>query len=231
MDETYSWGVETPVPEKPTLTPAEKKAKKEAKQAKLLAAKEYWGKISQTVGSIPSSYPEPFSVTRAKAARKIISLDQLTDAEWSQMDGKARWDSMVALRGPDYLHSERVKQVTTSVIRYRMGGIMRVGGMVNRTLPFVILPDNSQANSSGPFDWCHFLGHVQEAAQWLNIPICWVPSSAWFSVVLGHSSLSWEHSLYSELAKHVKTDPFQKWFEAYLPPAKETPGDGEEALS
>lgn len=111
-----------------------------------------------------------------KAKKKI--LFPLNPEEWKGMHGKAQWDSMVALRGPDYVGYETLKFLTTSVIRHRLSDCFRVGGLVNRQIPFIVLPnDNGVAAFGGgkaKFDYSHFLNHIQTAAQWLSIPIVFV---------------------------------------------------------
>jgi len=118
------------------------------------------------------------SAAKAKAALQTMKKNvivPLTEAEWTAMNGKARWDSIVGLRGPDLVGSGILKWFTSSVIRHKMSGIMRVGGLVNQTLPFVVLPsgyDNSRKRAN--FDASHFIGHVSEAAEWLGIPRAYI---------------------------------------------------------
>ncbi len=102
----------------------------------------------------------------------------ITPEEWSSFSGKAKWDSQVALRGPDILNSSVLKWFTSSVIRHRLSGVMRVGGLINNEIPFVILPSGPVPQSK-PFDFTHFCEHVHESADWLSIPIAWVPGDIW----------------------------------------------------
>jgi hypothetical protein len=118
--------------------------------------------------------------------KRVRPLEPLKQEEWDGMHGKARWDSIVALRGPDFRNSQVLKWFTTSVIRFRLSGIMRTGGLVNNQLGFVVLPSNGIA-VDGNFDINHFLGHVTEAATWLGIPICWIGSDLFEKAVLNPS--------------------------------------------
>jgi hypothetical protein len=103
-----------------------------------------------------------------KKPRTLASLPALTQAEWDAFNGKARWDSIVALRGPDLIGSETLKWFSTAVIRWRLSGVMRVGGLVNNRLPFVVVPGHSLGRK--PFDLSHWSDHVITAASWLSIP-------------------------------------------------------------
>jgi hypothetical protein len=104
----------------------------------------------------------------AVAKMKENAPTRLTQEQWDALDGKGKWDSTVALRGPDLQNSSTLKWFTSSIIRYRLSGIMRVGGLVNNEIPFVILPDGLNIRIPN-FDAHHFLSHVYEAAQWLGI--------------------------------------------------------------
>jgi hypothetical protein len=119
--------------------------------------------------------------------RRSVPLEPLTQEKWDKMEGKARWDSIVALRGPDLVGSDTLKWFTSSVIRWRLSHIMRVGGLVNNTLGFVLLPSGGWAGKNvAPFDISHFLGHIHEAADWLEVPIVWC-SQATFELTLQQS--------------------------------------------
>jgi hypothetical protein len=117
-----------------------------------------------------------------------ISLAPLTQAEWDGLSGKAKWDSQVALRGPDLVGSQDVKIFTTSIIRYRLSQVMRVGGLVNDWLPFTIVPQGTSglvsARARFQFDWSHFIGHVIEACNWLSIPMIQIATEDWKKVLL-----------------------------------------------
>lgn len=67
-------------------------------------------------------------------------LTPFSEAEWNRLTPKQQWDTIVALRGPDFRGSETVKWYTTSVIRGKMRKILRVGGTVNTDLNLVVIP-------------------------------------------------------------------------------------------
>lgn len=116
-----------------------------------------------------------------------VSIPPITQSEWEAMEGKAKWDSIVGLRGPDLRYSDTLKFFTTSVIRHRMSGVMRVGGMVNSKLPFVVLPKDPPKDL-GQFSTTHFVGHIREAASWLKIPAVHVSSKVWTKMLDGTSN-------------------------------------------
>lgn len=130
---------------------------------------------------------------QAKAAsaprppRGYKRLEVLSESEWAAFSGKARWDSIVALRGPDLVNSDTLKYFTTSVIRYRLSGVMRVGGMVNRQLPFVVLPEGLSKCPKSGFDVTHFYHHIEQAAEWLTIPIVRCSEAIWAKMFTGDS--------------------------------------------
>jgi len=114
----------------------------------------------------------------------------MTKEKWSALCGKGQWDVLVALRGPDVYYSDTIKWFTTSVIRGAMVGVIRIGGMVNYAFNVVVLPDGSPPglnallkNPSIPSMYKpsleHFLHHVREAAQWLDIPTLTVKAPVW----------------------------------------------------
>jgi hypothetical protein len=111
-----------------------------------------------------------------KKAASVKALPPLTPDQWINMSAKAQWDSVVALRGPDFVNSDGLKWLTSSVLRHRMSKVMRVGGMVNKQLPCVIIPKSGGnyaeifGKSTG-FNASHFMGHIQEAASWLKVPV------------------------------------------------------------
>lgn len=162
----------------------------------------------------PPPSPEEYANTPLKKwhvkvpKKPPMILEPLQQATWDQMSGKARWDSIVALRGPDLVGSDALKYFTTSVIRYRLSKIMRVGGMINERLGFVCLPSGLCLSSNpSPFDATHFLNHVMEAAGWLDIPICYVPPDA-YTVIKGSSWTSGRIELLSWISKN-SDDPFK----------------------
>lgn len=118
--------------------------------------------------------------------KPATGLAPITKEEWDQLNGKQKWDSIVALRGPDLRDSSTAKFYTSSVVRYRLSGVMRVGGMVNDRLGFVVLPEGSLTLGKDQLiDLSHFLQHVEEAAHWLGIPVCHVSPAFWKATFLG----------------------------------------------
>jgi hypothetical protein len=136
----------------------------------------------------PEVAPE---VAKPKKKWNLLNITEtLTPDQWSSLSEKAKWDSIVALRGPDLINSEGLKWFTSSVIRHRLSKVMRVGGLVNQHLGFVVLPDGGYSTAeTKPFDIGHFLNHVQEAACWLGIPVVYVAQET-FGLLLkrGYSS-------------------------------------------
>lgn len=116
--------------------------------------------------------------------------------QWKNLSGKCQWDVTVALRGPDVKRSEVIKSFTTSVIRSCMSRIIRVGGQLS-DYGFVLLPSGSvfkapKQDPSQPVtflrpDMDHFLGHVREAADILDIPIISVTAASWENIMLAMS--------------------------------------------
>lgn len=104
-------------------------------------------------------------------------MEPLSKSAWEEMGGKAKWDSIVALRGPDMKGSELVKMFTTSVIRSRLSGVMRVGGQISK-LGCVVAPLDSLFKGD-KFDDYHFFTHVREAAHHLGIPTLLVPAEVY----------------------------------------------------
>lgn len=109
----------------------------------------------------------------------------ISPAFWDALPGKGKWDIQVALRGPDVYNPDLIKWFTTSIIRYAVSSVMRVGGMINSSHAFLLLPSKDDGGGpligKGDFHWYHFLDHVHEAAAWLAIPIIWVPSDKWWA--------------------------------------------------
>lgn len=150
----------------------------------------------------------------SQAKPNACPLLPLTNEEWEKMSGKARWDSIVALRGPDLIGSDTLKWFTTSVIRYRLGQVMRTGGLVNSHLGFVVLPEGCYTTkSTKPFDVGHFLNHVAEAATWLSVPIAWCSQDIFGKILSG------EHytKVYAVLEKEL-SDPYKARLRQLLGP-------------
>lgn len=150
---------------------------------------------------------------KAAAQEKIPQLERLTDEEWAALDGKARWDSIVALRGPDVVNSQTVKWFTSSVIRHRLSGVMRTGGLVNSRLPFVVLPSGQVALPADRrgFDYQHFSSHIYEAATWLKVPIAYVSGEAWGKMLGRCSHVQALFAFLPELQ-----EPFKEYAQWYL---------------
>lgn len=102
---------------------------------------------------------------------KWWGLEPLPKEEWKKFTGKMQWDCVVALRGPDYCLGDNLKWWTSSVIRYRMSNILRVGGMIHPGPRFILVPDSTVFGQLGAFDMGHFRQHQLEAACILDIAV------------------------------------------------------------
>lgn len=109
----------------------------------------------------------------------------LTKDFWNNLTDKARWDIMVAMRGPDSNYGETLKWYTTSVLRGRVRKIYRVGGTVNSDLKLVVLPESFHYSPSSKRGWncTHFLEHIRDAATWMNLPILYINTEVWHRVM------------------------------------------------
>lgn len=144
-------------------------------------------KMEAYLKALQSNPFDPDGPPPVPTPKKLLPIEPLTQAEWDNMGGKARWDSQVALRGPDLVSSQIVKWFSTSIIRHRMSAVMRVGGLVNSEFPFIVIPSLGYRPNKGrrdAFDFSHFVGHVFEAANWLGIPVAHVPFEAWKATIL-----------------------------------------------
>lgn len=145
---------------------------------------------SNEVVLTPSGF-KGISPKKPKVPTTYQRLTPITPEDWAKLSPKAQWDSIVALRGPDLRNSDTLKWFTSSVIRWKLSGIMRVGGMVNDRLPFVVLPgfyDNPLSAPKGDFSGSHFAGHVQEAAMWLQVPVVGINPETWALILKGGST-------------------------------------------
>jgi hypothetical protein len=145
-----------------------------------------WAKVKASInnsGKLPSAFYATGIVKPKKASSSTLKLERLSQEKWDAMDPKAKWDSIVALRGPDLTRPDLLKWFTTSVIRYRLGGVMRTGGLINDRLPFVVLTANPK--DIGQFCLTHFMGHVYEAAAYLGIPTVYVSDKMWKVILEG----------------------------------------------
>lgn len=176
------------------------------------------------------SYAQMLKVKKKKLSKLAeLSLPKLiptSSAEWAKFGNKKKWDCLVALRGPDLVDSQTLKWFTSSVIRHKLIEITDSHGLVNHVLPFVVLPSGYEG-TIGKFDGSHFAQHVGEAAQYLDIPICWVTKNFWTTHVVSGEYGESAHAVLVELAK-VVDEPFrttalyvaaQHGF--YTPPASE----------
>lgn len=110
--------------------------------------------------------PNPFRDSTIRTLM-ITPVTPLTAEQWAAFDGKARWDVLCAMRGPDHEHAI-LKWHTTAVLRAKMREVIRVGGMINYNQSLILIPAGAPKRG-------HFLSHVQAAAHWLGIPMCVVP--------------------------------------------------------
>lgn len=124
-------------------------------------------------------------------------LEPLTKKEWKTFTGKAQWDSMMGLRGPDYLTKAgyKIKFSSASVLRWRMRKIIRVGGLVNEIYDRVIIPSNYQYFKIGSWHGEHYYGHIHDAAGYLSVPIIWVDGEKWHEHI--HNPASSVYGLYT----------------------------------
>lgn len=180
-------------------------------------------KITTTLNAETPEIPKKTPKTLSSI---LPPIEPLTVDQWEKMNGKARWDSVVALRGPDMVNSNILKWFTNSIIRHKMSGIMRVGGLVNQSIPFVVIPAPPH-REKGSFDAQHFLDHIHVAAVWLGIKVVQAPRSAW-EIILGASSTYQAEKALASLLP----DPFKEYLvtktasdiDDYLsPPPEESP--------
>lgn len=75
----------------------------------------------------------------------------MTLAKWEGLSPKVKWDILTAaLRGPDQ-RNHTIKWFTTSVLRHHLEDVLisiigkSAGGMVNKYLPFVVLPSMARS--------------------------------------------------------------------------------------
>ncbi len=115
----------------------------------------------------------------------------MTKTRWAELSEKQQWDVQVALRGPDCQYSESIKWVTTSVIRWALHTIMRVGGILNEDLKLIIIPSDCWSlnkevkHATRVMCWSpqHFFQHVAEAAKVCEIPVVSVPNVIYIQAV------------------------------------------------
>ena len=150
----------------------------------------------------------------------------MTKTKWTELTPKQQWDVYVALRGPDCQHSDPIKWLTTAVIRWAMGGIMRVGGAINADGGGVIVPadchtldDKIRATQGGlsALSWSstHFFSHVTEAAMILGLPVYVIPPEVYFKAVSKHSTSKVLYILWL-WAKEKGSEPLQAALALYF---------------
>jgi hypothetical protein len=157
-------------------------------------------------------------------------MTPLTKEQWDQLGDKPRWDVIVALRGPDIPHSETLKWFTTSVIRGKVRKVMRVGGLVNQHLGMVVLPKHPHELMELPTTlkgiedvarvrWspAHFLQHVAEAADWLSIPVLYIPNDVWMQAMHGGSARAAAKSILAAVPKSHDNQTLLDELEHHLP--------------
>lgn len=137
----------------------------------------------------------------------------MTKEKWEELSPKARWDVLVALRGPDCVHSDRVKWFTASVIRAEMQKVIRVGGLVNNTKPgFIIVGGgylDKEFNPEHPqllWDYHHYFSHQEEAANILGLHTFSVPLKEYLSILNLHGSTGALKEFWKYLQKKYEID-------------------------
>lgn len=162
---------------------------------------------------------------------KGTRLTPITREAFDKLSVKQQWDIFASMRGPDLANSTAIKFYTTSVLRWMMSKAIRVGGLVNSDLPFVILPSTCEmewietTKKARPFDLSHFYEHVFESADHLNVPIYTVSSSLWWDTL----SKAGHYNYYGPLGVFAKEHPeLKEWYEKHVAVPKPVPfgGDG-----
>jgi hypothetical protein len=128
-------------------------------------------------------------------------MEPISKTTWDALPGKGKWDSVVALRGPDLKGSDLVKMFTTSVVRHRLSGVMRVGGLVSH-VGCVIVP-SAALYKTDKFDDQHYFQHVREAANWLEIPIA-MSDAATYKAALDSGSVHAAADIFLRAIKEEK---------------------------
>lgn len=117
----------------------------------------------------------------------------ITKSTFEALSEKEKWDIFVAMRGPDCQFSETVKYYTTSVLRFWMSKVIRVGGLVNHDLKLILIPKWGIEKYSGTipgwqkdhtsWNYDHFFEHVRSAAQALGVPELKIDAATWFDAM------------------------------------------------
>lgn len=135
----------------------------------------------------------------------------MTKETWKELSPKQQWDIQVALRGPDCQDSECMKWFTTAVIRGQMSPIQRVGGTVNEDLKLVIVPQEWGSSQViypptttrevrevirahllriGTWNSHHFFEHIITAATHMGLPVGYVDTQVWQTVIMTHPKVA-----------------------------------------
>lgn len=144
----------------------------------------------------------------------------ITKAYWDSLSDKARWDTFVALRGPDTNYGEVLKWFTTSVIRGQVREVFRVGGLVNHDLQLVVLPQEgvpSGRRSRAEWNWQHFASHVATAADWLEVPKLRVETQVWHAAMQESSSVAAIKAIQEAAEVWRVKDPERAYSKLYKP--------------
>jgi len=135
---------------------------------------------------------------------------------WNMLKVKQKWDVMVTLRGPD-VKNPWLKLITTAVIRARMRRVMgelemRVGGMIGYDATAIILPEIGMMEAyrltylaGSTFDFEHFITHIREATEILDIPIIRVPVECYMAILQARRAKTHDTALM--LLTHLKEEP------------------------
>ena len=103
---------------------------------------------------------------------------------WQAISPKQRWDVVTALRGPDLVGSRGtlLKFITSAVIRHTVRAVVKPkgGSALMNSVSVIMLPVGMKA---APFAVDHFLGHIQDAADILDLPRCYVTGEVFNKVV------------------------------------------------
>ena len=117
----------------------------------------------------------------------------MTKSQWEDLSGKQRWDTLVALRGPDCQHSENIKWFSTGVLRWSLHTVIRVGGTLNQTFKHILVPSEINlterliraTSSLSTLAWSptHFFQHLREAADVCGINVYDIPSDVYWEAM------------------------------------------------
>lgn len=134
-------------------------------------------------------------------------MTPISKEAWEALSGKAKWDVMSAMRGPDLGNSqaETIKWLSTAVLRSRMSAAIRVGGMVNDDLCGVIMPPALSPSPYIPWWSAHFFAHVKDAANWLDVPVWKLNPDRYYAIL--HDACGDETPHRQLIKQLLKADP------------------------